>query len=75
MIGLIGFAVGYVLGARAGQEGLGRVINAAQSIARSEELRGLLEGGASMLNSAVRQGTGAMTGDGHPGRQLGPKVA
>jgi hypothetical protein len=77
VIGLIGFAVGYMVGARAGQEGFSRLIDAAKSIASSDEFRGLVEGGASMLNSAVRQGAGTLAGDGPMGGQhdLGPRAA
>ena len=44
MLALGGFVVGYLLGARAGREGLGELVDALNTIRRSDEVRGLVAG-------------------------------
>jgi hypothetical protein len=51
---MIGFAVGYVLGTRAGQEGYEELKTTFRSITSSGELRDLLTGGFSVLADAVK---------------------
>lgn len=50
-----GFVVGYLLGARAGREGLEELLAAWNSIRRSEELQALLGGALGLLGGVLRQ--------------------
>jgi uncharacterized protein (DUF697 family) len=63
---LIGFAIGYLVGTRQGQDGLRDVRESVDAIRNSSEVRQLVVGGASVAGSAVRQvlanGTGAALG-------------
>jgi hypothetical protein len=54
---LFGFAVGYVVGARAGSQGLDEVVDALRAVRESEEFRGLL---AAVVDHA--RGTAATMG-------------
>ena len=64
MMVLVGFAVGYVVGAQAGREGLAQLLDAWKTVQESEEFAGLVETGRSLLtnalHSAVEMGTGEM---------------
>jgi hypothetical protein len=64
MMTLLGFAVGYVVGAQAGREGLAQLIEAWKTVKESEEFAGLVETGRSLLtnalHSAVEMGAGEM---------------
>ncbi len=60
MGGLIGFVVGYVLGARAGQEGLDELKEAWQSVIESEEFRGMVSIGKMMAQNALAQAGGSL---------------
>jgi hypothetical protein len=62
MEALIGFAVGYLVGTRDGREGLERVIDAWQSISRSEEFRSLLATGLSIGSGLLSRGLGQAAG-------------
>ncbi|MGH9280309.1 MAG: hypothetical protein ACRD12_19695 [Acidimicrobiales bacterium] len=53
---IIGFAVGYVLGTRAGQEGYEELRTTLKSITSSSEIRDLLTGGFSVLADVVKSG-------------------
>jgi hypothetical protein len=64
MMVLVGFAVGYVVGAQAGREGLARLLESWKTVQESEEFAGLVETGRSLLtnalHSAVEMGAGEM---------------
>jgi hypothetical protein len=55
MEAIVGFAVGYVLGVRAGREGLEELRTAWSSIRRSEEFQALLSGAAGLAGGVLRQ--------------------
>lgn len=55
MLALVGFALGYVVGAKEGKEGLERMITATKTVLGSEEFKGLLEGARSMGGSLLKQ--------------------
>ena len=57
---MIGVAIGYVLGTRAGAEGYEELVKAVRTITSSGELRELAAGAASLLGDVVRQGTSAI---------------
>jgi hypothetical protein len=67
MFVLFGFAVGYVLGARAGQEGLDRLITSWQIISRSDEFQAAVESAKEVFTSGLGQilseGAGAVGGE------------
>ncbi len=56
MLALAGFALGYVLGAKEGQEGLERMIAATKEVLGSEEFKALLEGAQTMAVGLLKQG-------------------
>lgn len=64
MMVLLGFAVGYVLGAQAGREGIAQLLESWKTVQESEEFAGLVETGRSLLSnalhSAVEMGAGEM---------------
>ena len=64
---LIGFAVGYLVGTRQGRDGLAKVRESWDAIRQSPEVRQLMQTGAKVAGSAVRQvlsgGGGAMISD------------
>jgi hypothetical protein len=60
---MIGFALGYVLGTRAGQEGYQEMVDAVKSITTSGELRELAGGVVSLIGDVLKQSTSAL-GDG-----------
>ena len=68
MLALVGFALGYVVGAKEGKEGLDRMIAATKTVLASEEFKALLEGGQAMaggmLKQAFEQFSGAAAGEG-----------
>jgi hypothetical protein len=57
---IIGFAVGYVLGMRAGPEGYEELRRAWKEIVSSPELRELLSGGLAALGETLRHGRGLL---------------
>jgi hypothetical protein len=59
---LIGFAIGYFVGAQQGRDGLRKVIEAADAIRNSPEARQAVLAGASIAGSAARRVLG---GDGN----------
>jgi hypothetical protein len=61
---MIGFALGYVFGTRAGADGYEEMMNALKTIVSSGELKELAGGAISVLGDVLRQGTGAL-GDGN----------
>jgi len=67
MLALVGFAVGYVVGAQSGKEGLQRLVASWQAIQKSEEFAALLDTSRQVLGGALRQafetGTGVVAGE------------
>ena len=61
---MIGFAIGYVFGTRAGAEAYDEMRNALKTIVGSGELKELAGGAISVLGDVLRQGSGAL-GDGN----------
>src|SRR5262245_37952605 len=57
---LIGFAFGYVVGAKAGPEGLEELRRAWQSISQSEEFKALIATATAYVQNAFSQGGGAV---------------
>jgi hypothetical protein len=51
---VVAFLVGYVLGARAGREGLEELLDSLQTISQSNEFRGVLGTGLALVDSTVR---------------------
>ncbi len=67
MYALIGFAVGYVVGAQQGREGMARLLTSVKVIQSSEEFAAMLETARALLGAAVQQavetGTGMVSGE------------
>lgn len=67
MLAILGFAVGYVVGAKAGPEGLSQLTKSWQTIQNSEEFATMLETARTLAVSVVKQavetGTGVVTGE------------
>ncbi|HXE00066.1 MAG TPA: hypothetical protein VN646_26155 [Candidatus Acidoferrum sp.] len=66
---VVGFAVGYLLGTRAGRERFDELIDAARTIAGSKELQSLMMVGTTVLTRAIVDG--AFTPRGSNGDGLG----
>jgi hypothetical protein len=62
MLALVGFALGYVVGAKEGQEGLERMIAATKAVLGSEEFKALLEGVQAMAGGLLKQGFEQVSG-------------
>jgi hypothetical protein len=60
---MIGFALGYVFGTRAGADGYQEMVTSLKTIVSSGELKELAGGAISLLGDVLKQGTGAL-GDG-----------
>ena len=56
MLALVAFAVGYVVGAKEGKEGLERMIAATKTVLGSEEFKAALEGAQAMAGGLLKQG-------------------
>ena len=67
MLALVGFAVGYAVGAQQGKEGLEKLVSSWQAIQKSEEFAAMMETAREMLTGVVRQafetGTGVIAGE------------
>jgi hypothetical protein len=67
MLAIVGFAVGYFVGAKAGQDGLDQLVKAWRDIQTSDEFAALIETGRSLLAQAARQaieaGGGVLTSE------------
>jgi hypothetical protein len=67
MLALVGFAVGYLVGAKAGQDGLNQLMKAWQTIQSSEEFAAMIETGRGLVTQAARQafetGGGMLAGE------------
>jgi hypothetical protein len=57
---MIGFALGYVFGTRAGQEGYQEMVEALKTITSSGELRELAGGVVSLIGDVLKQSTSAL---------------
>jgi hypothetical protein len=55
MLALVGFALGYVVGAKEGKEGLDRMIAATKAVLGSEEFKAALEGAQTMAGGVLKQ--------------------
>lgn len=55
MLALVGFALGYVVGAKEGKEGLERMIAATKTVLGSEEFKAGLEGAQAMAGGLLKQ--------------------
>ena len=68
MLALVGFALGYVVGAKEGQEGLERMIASTKAVLASDEFKAALEGAQALagglLKQTLDQFTGAAAGEG-----------
>ena len=68
MLALVGFALGYVVGAKEGKEGLDRMIAATKAVLGSEEFKAALEGaqamGGGLLKQAFEQFSGVAASEG-----------
>jgi hypothetical protein len=62
MRALVGFALGYAIGARMGSEGYEELRRAWQAIAESEELKGAVASARAFVENAVSQGGDAIAG-------------
>jgi len=67
MIALVGFAIGYVVGAQQGREGMARLLSSWQAIQSSEEFAASLEAARALLGNLAKQafetGTGVVAGE------------
>jgi len=57
---MIGFALGYVFGTRAGQEGYEEMVAALKTITTSGELKELVGGVIGILADVIKQGTSSL---------------
>ncbi len=58
---MIGFAIGYVFGTRAGAEAYEEMRSALKTIVSSGELKELAGGAIAVLGDVLRQGSGALS--------------
>ena len=67
MFALVGFTVGYVVGAQQGREGMARLVSSAKAIQSSDEFAAMIETARALLTAALQQavqtGTGVVTGE------------
>ena len=52
---VIAFFVGYLLGTRAGRQGMEQLVDALEQIVESDEVRGLVATGATLVGSPLRE--------------------
>lgn len=57
---MVGFALGYVLGTRAGEDGYHEMMTALKTITSSGELKELAGAAIGMFADLLKQGTGAL---------------
>lgn len=55
MLALAGFALGYVVGAKEGREGLDRMIKATRTVLASDEFKAALETAQSLAGGVLKQ--------------------
>jgi hypothetical protein len=67
MLAIVGFAVGYFVGAQAGQDGLNQLMKAWKTIQSSEEFAALIETSRGLVTQVARQafetGGGVLAGE------------
>ena len=67
MLAIVGFAVGYVVGCKAGQEGLNQLLNAWEDIRTSDEFAAMVETAKGLVVHVARQafetGSGMLSAD------------
>ena len=67
MLALVGFAVGYYVGAQSGREGLERLVSSLGAIQKSDEFAALVDTARQLLGQAAKQamemGTGMVAGE------------
>lgn len=56
---IVGFALGYYLGAKEGKEGLQRLMDSWEYVSKTEEFKSLVSSAATFASSALKQGLGA----------------
>jgi hypothetical protein len=56
MLALVGFAIGYMVGAKEGQAGLERMMSATKTVLGSDEFKDFLEGAQALAGQVVKQG-------------------
>ena len=67
MLAIVGFAVGYVVGCKAGQEGLNQLMKSWDTIRTSDEFAEMVETGKGLVVQVARQaletGSGMISGE------------
>jgi hypothetical protein len=63
MLALVGFAVGYVVGAQSGRDGMAKVVSAWQQIQTSDEFAAAVETGKSLVAQTLRSALSVGTGE------------
>ena len=67
MLTLVGFAIGYVVGAQQGREGMNKLLSSWRAIQSSEEFAASLESARALLTNVAKQafetGTGVVAGE------------
>ena len=56
MLALVGFAIGYVVGAKEGKAGLERMLASTKTVLASDEFKAFLEGAQAVAGQMVKQG-------------------
>jgi hypothetical protein len=75
MLALVGFAIGYFVGAKEGQAGLERMIASTKTVLGSDEFKAFLEGAQVMAGQVVKQGLDQFGGmAASEGRSLGRRL-
>lgn len=55
MLALVGFALGYVLGAKEGQAGVERMVSATKAVLASDEFKAAMETAQSLAGGVLKQ--------------------
>jgi hypothetical protein len=55
MLALAGFALGYMMGAKEGREGLERMVNATRAVLASDEFKAAVETAQSLAGTLLKQ--------------------
>ena len=63
MLALVGFAVGYVVGAQSGRDGMTKLVGAWQQIQTSDEFAAAVETGKSLVAQTLRSALSVGTGE------------
>ena len=62
MLAVVGFAIGYVVGAREGREGLERLVSATKEVLASDEFKALMDTGRTVAAGLVKEGLSQVAG-------------